>query len=143
MDPTALLGTWSLTRVVHDRLAGERRDVSGTATLSLESPGRIRWAEAGTMTWPGHRVPVERTLYAVLEGDAWLVRFADGRPFHPWAVDAWVDHPCAADHYRGLVELTGDPVETWTVTWDATGPQKDYRMVTVHDRRRSLSPGAG
>ncbi|MFC7496757.1 MULTISPECIES: DUF6314 family protein [unclassified Nocardioides] len=135
MDPTGLLGTWSLTRVVHDHRAGERRDVSGTATLVAESAQRIRWSEEGTMTWPGHEVPVERTLYVDLGPDGWLVRFSDGRPFHPWAVGAWVDHPCAPDHYRGLVEVTGEPVETWTVTWDASGPEKDYRMVTVHTRQ--------
>lgn len=136
MDLAALLGTWSLTRVVHDRSTGERRDVIGTLTLTAESPHRIRWVEAGTMSWPGHEVPVERTLYADLEDGGWIVRFADGRVFHPWTVGARVDHACAPDHYRGLVEVTGDPVEAWTVTWDATGPQKDYRMVTVHDRRR-------
>lgn len=136
MDLAALLGTWSLTRVVHDRRTGERHDVTGTLTLTAESARRVRWVEAGTMSWPGHEVPVERTLYADLEDDGWVVRFADGRVFHPWTVGARVDHACAPDHYRGLVEVAGDPVEAWTVTWDATGPQKDYRMVTVHDRRR-------
>lgn len=136
MDPTALLGSWSLTRVVHDRRARERRDVTGTTTLTEEAPGRIRWTEAGTMAWPGHEVPVARTLYAVREGDDWWVLFADGRPFHPWTVGTWVDHPCPPDRYRGLVEVAGDPVEAWTVTWEATGPEKNYRMVTAHDRRR-------
>jgi hypothetical protein len=135
MDPTGLLGTWTLTRVVDDHRAGERRDVSGTATLVAESPTRIRWSEEGTMTWPGHEVPVSRTLYVDREDDGWVVRFADGRTFHPWAVDERVDHPCTPDHYRGLIEVSGDPVEAWTVTWDAAGPEKDYRMVTVHTAR--------
>jgi hypothetical protein len=130
MEPTDLLGTWTLTRVVADHLAGERREVVGTAALTEMSSHRIRWAEVGTMSWPGHTVPVSRTLYVVREADGWWVRFEDGRPFHPWMVGQQVDHPCAPDHYRGLVETEGEPVASWTVTWDAAGPEKDYRMVT-------------
>ncbi len=41
MEPDALLGTWTLTRVVHDHRAGERRDVTGEATLVAESADRV------------------------------------------------------------------------------------------------------
>jgi hypothetical protein len=136
MEPAALLGTWTLTRVVDDHRTGERRDVTGSATLVAESDDRIRWSERGTMTWPGHEVPVERTLYVDRADGGWFVHFSDGRPFHPWVVGSSVDHPCAPDHYRGQVEVTGSPVAAWTVTWDAVGPEKDYRMVSVHTDRR-------
>ncbi len=135
LEPTALLGTWSLSRVVQDRYAGERRDVQGTATLTLESPDRIRWSEEGTMTWAGRSVPVSRTLYVERDASGWFVHFSDGRPFHPWAVGDWVDHPCAPDHYRGHVQTEGDPVTRWTVEWRATGPEKDYVMTTEHAGR--------
>ncbi len=136
VTPDDLLGTWALTRVVVDHRTGERRDVSGTATLEAESPGRVRWTEEGTMSWPGHDVPIGRTLFVVRTGGTWEVRFEDGRAFHPWTVGSPVEHPCAPDLYRGDVEAAGDPVETWTVTWDASGPGKDYRMVTVYSDRR-------
>ena len=132
--PLGLLGTWALTRVVDDRLAGEKRDVQGTATLTLETPDRIRWSEKGTMTWAGHAVPVSRTLYVERAGGVWAVHFEDGRLFHPWAVGDWVDHPCAPDHYRGLVQVDGDDVTRWTVEWRAQGPEKDYVMRTQHIR---------
>ncbi|MBA2955520.1 hypothetical protein GON03_14385 [Nocardioides sp. MAH-18] len=134
--PTDLLGTWTLTRVVRDRWAGERRDVTGTATLTAESPDRVRWTEAGTMTWPGHAVEVQRTLFVDRAASGWLVRFEDGRPFHPWSVGAEVEHPCAPDHYRGRIDVTGHPVSSWRVAWDAVGPEKDYRMETAYDGRR-------
>ena len=143
--PLDLLGTWDLVREVDDRLAGERRDVRGSATLALESPGRVRWSEEGTMTWGGRSVPVSRTLYAVLVDDAWWVEFSDGRPFHPWGVGERVTHPCAPDTYVGLIEVgvgldgtlpDGKEVERWTVEWRATGPEKDYVMHTVHSGRR-------
>lgn len=131
--PLDLLGTWDLVREVDDRLAGERRDVRGSATLVLEAPGRVRWREEGTMTWGGRSVPVERTLYAVLVDDAWWVEFADGRPFHPWGVGEQVTHPCAPDTYVGLIEVEA---ERWTVEWRATGPEKDYVMHTIHSGHR-------
>ena len=136
VEPTDLLGTWTLTRVVDDRLAGERRHVVGTATLELESADRVRWSEEATMTLGGRSVPVSRTLFVERDGTEWKVCFSDGRPFHPWAVGVRVDHPCRADHYRGLVETEGDPVSRWTVEWRASGPGKDYVMRTVHSGRR-------
>lgn len=134
LEPTALLGTWTLVRVVDDRLAGERRDVRGRATLVLEAPDRIRWSEDGTMSWSGRSVPVSRSLSVVRRASGWEVLFADGRLFHPWSVGTEVDHPCAPDHYRGLVEVSGDPVERWHVRWSAQGPAKDYVMTTEHTR---------
>lgn len=130
--PTDLLGTWALTRVVVDRRTGERRDVVGTATLVAESADRVRWSETGTMTWPGHAVEVQRTLYVDRDGEGWLVRFEDGRPFHLWAVGADVDHACAPDHYRGRIDLAPGSGRSWTVTWEAAGPHKDYRMETAY-----------
>jgi Family of unknown function (DUF6314) len=136
VEPTDLLGTWTLSRVIDDRLAGERRDVRGTTTLERASPDRVRWSEEGTMTWSGRSVPVSRTLFVDRLGEGWFVRFSDDRPFHPWSVGSRVDHPCAPDHYSGLIETDGDPVVRWTVEWRATGPEKDYVMSTVHSERR-------
>jgi hypothetical protein len=135
--PTDLLGTWKLTRVVEDHLAGERRDVVGTAALDLVSPDRVRWSEQGTMTWAGRSVPVSRTLYVDRVGDDWWVRFSDGRDFHPWVVGARVEHPCGRDVYTGLVEIGS---AGWTVEWRASGPEKDYVMTTVHADRRDARP---
>ena len=137
LEPTDLLGTWDLSRVVDDRLSGERRDVRGTVVLELESPDRVRWSEAGTMTWGGRSVPVSRTLFIDRAGDGWFVRFEDGRDFHPWAIGVRVDHPCSPDHYQGLIEVEGDPVVAWNVEWRAAGPEKDYVMTTVHSGRRT------
>lgn len=136
LEPTDLLGTWTLRRTVHDRLGGETRRVDGTATLTLLDDAHVRWMEEGTMRWSGGVVAVSRTLDVVRHDgrDGWTVLFSDGREFHPWSVGAPVDHPCGADHYRGLVETAGR--DSWTVTWVVRGPQKDYTMVTRHTERR-------
>ena len=43
VNPTDLLGTWTLTRVVDDHLAGEQREVVGTAELrgGVARPGAL------------------------------------------------------------------------------------------------------
>jgi hypothetical protein len=137
--PTDLLGTWALSREVDDRLAGETRQVDGTATLTQLADDHVRWSEEGTMRWTGHEVPVERTLDVRREvtGD-WVVHFSDGRVFHPWTVGEQVDHPCSPDHYRGRIDVAPDG-RSWTVTWHSTGPAKDYVLRTRHT---ALTPPA-
>ena len=135
-SPADLLGTWTLTRTVQNRRAGERRQVRGTAMLTQDGPDRVTWHESGTMTWSDRSVPVQRTLLLHRDDAGWAVHFSDGRLFHRWAVGSPVEHPCAPDLYRGLVETEGEPVTRWTVVWEAQGPDKDYRMVSeLTDRR--------
>jgi hypothetical protein len=156
MTPTDLLGDWLLDRTVHDRLAGVVYRVVGTTTLTQQTPDLVVWQEAGTMTRaddPTSTVAVSRRLDIVREHidaehidaehiDAdhidvertddrpdWMVRFADGRPFHPWRPGTEVVHDCAPDVYRGTIHATATaPVDSWTVVWQASGPAKDYRM---------------
>lgn len=125
-SPHDLLGSWVLEREVDDHLTGEHRRVEGTTTLRSQDDGTIRWDEIGTMRWAWHEVPVSRTLFVVERGDRWWVTFEDGRDFHPWSPGTEVEHPCAPDHYRGLVQVVD--ADTWTVRWDAKGPHKDYSM---------------
>lgn len=127
-DPVTLLGDWSFVRTVEDRLGGEVLRVDGALSLVEEGLSRIRWHERGVMRRETGDLEVFRVLFLV-EGEAgWLVTFEDGRPFHPWRVGEWVEHPCAADLYRGLVKADGS--ELWSVTWQVSGPRKDYVMTT-------------
>jgi hypothetical protein len=130
IEPTDLLGTWTLDRDVEDRLADQTREVVGATTLTLVAPDHVRWTEHGTMRWPGHEVPVERTLDVRRDAaGAWTVHFSDGRLFHPWVVGEPVDHPCAPDHYRGRIDVAPD-ARSWTVVWHSTGPAKDYVLTS-------------
>ena len=131
-DPQALLGTWHLSRVIEDRLAGVQHTVDGTLLLSAESPTSLRWAETGRWHQEAGDVDVRRDLWLVHDDAAgWWMRFDDGRDFHPWTPGEQVVHPCAPDTYCGVV--AGSP-ERWTVQWDVTGPRKDYTMRTVLTR---------
>lgn len=132
MDPLGVLGSWNLTRTVRDRRTGTVYTAAGTALFTQEVPQRIRWAEEGTLSWEGTRSPFTRMLFIVRgEGESWRVVFEDGRDFHPWGQQD-VTHPCRADLYRGGVDAPRD--EGWSITWDVTGPAKDYAMHTRYVR---------
>lgn len=129
VDPLTLVGTWTLSRVIEDRLAGVRHAVDGQLVLTAVSPTRLRWAETGRWHQETGDVDVRRDLWLEhVDGAGWWMRFDDGRDFHPWTPGEQVVHPCAPDTYRGLV--TGSP-QRWTVRWEVTGPRKDYTMETA------------
>jgi len=126
-DPLALVGTWALARVIEDRVATEQSRLDGHLDLVRESERAVRWEETATWHRPGGPVPVRRGLRLTAGEDGWWMRFEDGREFHPWTPGAAVVHECGADTYRGTVEGS---LAAWRVTWEVTGPLKDYTMTT-------------
>lgn len=126
-DPSALCGRWAFERTIEDRRGDLGGLVDGTLELVEEQPGRLRWEERGTWRRSTGDVEVRRGLRVVRRTTGWWVLFEDGRDFHPWSPGAEVVHDCRPDTYRGLV--TGS-VRDWTVTWEVSGPAKDYLMRT-------------
>lgn len=129
-DPRDLAGTWALRRRVCDRATGLHGAVRGSLEVTAH-PDHLTWVESGQFTWwpasrPGEPVPSRRSApvtralrLARLDGDWWM-QFHDGRPFHPWQPGQVVEHPCAADLYRGVVAI--DPGRRRMRTlWDVTG----------------------
>ncbi len=138
LDPSALLGAWAFTRVIDDHLADDEKHVAGEAELVAVEDGRIRWSESGILRAGNQRLPVMRTNYLEPRGDDWFVTFEDGRDFHPWSPGASVVHHCGDDLYSGRIavgdagrESRAESVDSITVRWRVTGPQKDYTMTTV------------
>ncbi|VXC51112.1 DUF6314 family protein [Nocardioides sp. AX2bis] len=132
--PLDLLGRWSLEREIEDRYAAARLRVTGTAVLEQVDGGRVRWHEEGLLERPGSApAAVHRTLLVVPDAaGSWQVTFDDGRPFHPWSPGLAVDHPCADDLYRGVVDIQDRG--RWTVTWQVRGPAKDHTITTAYAR---------
>ena len=126
-DLLGLLGSWWFDRRLLDRRADLAGCVHGTLTITPDGDG-LRWHESGEMTWAGRTFPATRTLRASCRGKEWWLDFADGRPFHPWRPGEWVTHPCAADTYRGRVEIGNE--DRWRITWEVTGPAKDQLLIT-------------
>jgi hypothetical protein len=132
LEPTALVGAWTMARTIDDRHAGEQATVDGTSELSLLDDGRIRWAERGTLHRDAGDIPVSRVLFVEARDTGWWVTFDDGRDFHPWAPGDEVVHPCAPDTYVGRIDADG--TDRWTVEWRVSGPAKDYTMTTTLTR---------
>ncbi len=136
-SPLDLLGHWRLERTIEDRRGAATLGVSGTVLLETTDGGAVRWHEVGVLRRPGAApAEVSRRLLVVPPApesdEVWWVRFADGRPFHPWLPGTDVEHPCAPDLYRGRVDL--DLPSGWRVRWTVTGPAKDYTMSTTCSR---------
>ncbi|MBV9592233.1 MAG: hypothetical protein JO147_00335 [Actinobacteria bacterium] len=128
-QPTDLLGRWSLRRRVVDRHAGVTGRVEGTLELSAVGD-EVRWVETGTLRWLAGDYPVTRELVITRDPSGWMVRFADGREFHPWLPGMVVTHPCRADVYRGLITIDRRRTRL-RVLWDVAGPSKNQRLVTT------------
>jgi Family of unknown function (DUF6314) len=129
-----LPGRWTIERTLEDPALG-----AGTfAGEALFAPGDdgLLWREQGRLRLGAYDGPANRTLHIVHDGAAaWLVRFADGRPFH--ALDlrdgaCTVAHPCGEDRYEGEYRVTGpDALE---VCWRVRGPAEESRIASVYRR---------
>jgi hypothetical protein len=136
--PTDLLGVWQLERRLVDRRAGQSGHVTGWLELTLRG-SVVHWLELGELAWGGRRFEVTRELHVVAaDAGGWDVRFTDGRLFHPWRPGELVEHPCAADLYRGLIAVDRSRTRL-RVLWDVAGPGKDQRILTRCRRRRDVT----
>jgi hypothetical protein len=137
VDPRELVGRWGLRRRIVDRRVGVFGAVAGELVLSPDGDG-VRWDETGTLRWDGASYAVTRTYLLRPVGSGWEMRFADGRPFHPWRPGETVTHPCRADVYTGVVDVGPTRIRT---VWDVTGPAKDQRLVTRCYRSAAIDSG--
>ncbi|MEV7405878.1 DUF6314 family protein [Streptomyces sp. NPDC091267] len=132
-----LAGRWRVERAVHDLCQDRYGTFRGTADFTREEVGAgLRHVERGEFTWSGEtRLASREHLFESVGDGAALVRFADGRPFHPLDLregSCVADHPCAEDVYRG--EFSVLAADCWRVVWRVRGPAKDLRLVTLHHR---------
>ncbi|GIF02776.1 hypothetical protein Asi03nite_03140 [Actinoplanes siamensis] len=121
-----------MRRRIVDHRGGVRGEFAGTAVFDDE----LRYREEGELRFGGHHGPATRNLRYVDRGAFVLdVLFQDGREFYRLDLSdgAWsAEHPCAADTYRVTGRITGP--DSFTERWHATGPAKDYELLTTFER---------
>ncbi len=130
------IGRFDLSRVIEDRRAGAVSRFSGQAVIAPGEGGAV-YTETGVLTLNEQQFEAERRYFWVQDGVRVAVSFADGAPFHwfdPAAGGQASAHLCGADMYRGGYDLAHWP--DWSVTWDVSGPRKEYRSVTRYVPRR-------
>ena len=121
-------GRWQLDRQIEDTVRGPMR-LEGEAVLA-RSGLRLVYSEAGTLVIPGQPSLTAKQRYVWEERDGWIsIRFADGRPFHGFALraaNATAVHLCDPDRYQVVYDFSAWP--EWTSDWRVIGPRKDYAM---------------
>ncbi|MFJ5862526.1 DUF6314 family protein [Pseudarthrobacter sp. NPDC092439] len=126
-------GSWSVDRDLLDRTQGTRGTFSGVVRFVSTPDGGLALREDGTVRWPSFTGPAFREYLLRPSGrpDALDVFFPDGRPFHlmSFSPDANLDrHWCDPDTYR--VTYTFEGVQSFTYSWDVTGPRKDLLLAS-------------
>ncbi|MHA6323525.1 DUF6314 family protein [Roseivivax sp. CAU 1753] len=131
-------GVWRFRRKITDRKLGQISQGRGTLRLTRDGD-MLRYEEQVTLDMPG-QPPIEGTRRylwrACPRGIA--VLFEDGRPFHVIGLPDRAPrdtHHCEPDIYTVSYDLGDWPL--WSVTWEVSGPRKDYRMETLFVRDRS------
>ena len=130
-----LAGRWRIVRRISDARAKMTGRLTGWAVFTPSAEGLIH-DEAGDLGFGAYRGSVTRTYHLAIESPSTgMVHHADGSLFH--ALDltsgmADILHRCGEDAYRGRYRVLGE--SRFTVSWQVTGPRKQYRLATSHRR---------
>lgn len=128
------IGSYTVSRKIEDRRAGAETQFEGTAQI-VPTPDGATYRETGHLIMGQQRFEAERSYLWHAEGARIEVLFSDGRAFHDFDPSAGGDateHLCGQDMYRGGYNFS--EWSCWAVTWDVSGPRKDYRSVTWYVR---------
>ena len=131
-------GNWAVERQLLDRSTGTHGTFAGVVRFSPTDDGGLAFREEGTMRWPAFTSPASReyVLKPADRPDALDVFFVDGRPFHrmSFTPEASQDrHWCDPVTYR--LAYTHDGPDTFSYTWDVTGPRKDLLLTSALKRQ--------
>ena len=124
------LGSYTLERRIVDRKAATESRFEGKAVISKGAEGAL-YQENGHLILAGQRFEAERTYLWRETGGRIFVSFADGRAFHDFDPVKGGDatrHLCGEDWYLGGYDMEDWP--RWRVTWEVSGPRKDYTSIT-------------
>lgn len=130
-DLSVWVGAYRVARQIEDHHTGQAATFAGRAEITATATGAL-YREAGQLQLAqGGAFHAERVYLWAVCGPRIAVFFEDGRPFHdfdPIDGGAATEHLCGHDWYRGGYDVARWP--EWQVTWDVTGPRKNYRSVT-------------
>lgn len=129
------LGQWRISREITDLRILESGSLEGDAVFTRSDDG-LSYHEKGQLRFAGSAPIMAERRYLWSFGEtAITVKFADGAPFHSFALTGAptaTPHLCGEDMYRGIYSFVRFP--DWQVTWNVEGPRKAYRSVTHYTR---------
>jgi len=124
---------WAVERQLFDRTTGTRGTFAGVVLFAVTDDDGLAFREEGTMRWPTFTGPASREylLGPADRPDALKVFFADGRAFHTMSFAPEANHDnhwCDPDTYRVAYRHEGP--DSFTYTWDVSGPRKDLLLTS-------------
>jgi hypothetical protein len=132
----ALPGAWTLRREIDNARFGGGM-FEGRATLTAQTDGALLYEEHGELRLGAWRGPAWRRWIYALEGDALVIRYpGTNAELHAFRFEedgsAAHVHFCDPDRYSALLQrLPGGNI---SLSYDVTGPAKDYRLRTLLTR---------
>lgn len=130
-----LSGRWRIARRISDARAGMWGRLTGWAIFAPSADGLIH-DEEGDLRFGAYQGPVTRRYHLVIDSpSSGMVRHADGSLFHALELTsgtAEIRHRCGEDVYRGRYRVLDE--NRFTLSWQVTGPRKQYRLATLHRR---------
>jgi hypothetical protein len=127
-------GGWTFSRQVEDRIADLTGAANGIAMFEEQGDGLL-WVETAELRITGRSFEASRRMSITREGERWLVRFEDGRPFHYLDLSSGqvqMDHLCVADLYSGHLKIEPGPNRRFSTSWRVKGPAKDQTLSTEY-----------
>jgi hypothetical protein len=133
MELTDFEGLWRLARRIADARAGTASAFEGIASFRPARDG-LDYTEEGRLSLPGGTsLGASRRYLWRQSADRIVVLFEDGRFFHAFGCGEdrpAAAHDCPPDSYRVRYDFTTWP--RWSAAWRATGPSKDYVMLSEY-----------
>ena len=130
-----LRGNWRVKRQIEDRLAKQDNWFSGEAQF-VGTEAALNYKEVGELTVGETRLEAAQSYkWHCIQKDAATIYYSDGREFHQIKVEgqtANAEHLCSEDIYRAAYTFHSN--DNWQVTWQVSGPRKDYTSVTTYRR---------
>jgi hypothetical protein len=127
--------TYDVSRVIEDAKTCGQSRFDGQAVIAPDTQGAL-YMETGHLILNEQRFQAERSYLWRANGPRIDVLFDDSRAFHdfdPQQGGQATEHLCGDDMYRGGYDVLDWP--RWAVTWNVSGPRKDYRSVTWYVRQ--------
>ncbi|MEM8536805.1 MAG: DUF6314 family protein [Pseudomonadota bacterium] len=128
-------GEWRMSRQIDDLRIGESGALYGTVSFTHDGD-TLRYEEKGTLVFASAApIKAQRAYIWRFAGKHVEVAYANGAPFHSFplvAEAAATPHLCGDDTYNGVYAFADFP--QWQLTWNVTGPRKNYRTVTTFTR---------
>lgn len=130
-------GTWTLERLIQDRLTGQDSTLTGTAKLTRGADGALDYTEEGELKVPDQPPLTASRSYRWTRknGGQVAVDFEDGGHFHSFSLNRTMPeatHICSPDMYHVTYDFSKWPA--WSAEWRVQGPRKSYRLRSEYRR---------